>query len=59
MLGHEAGANETAPLTNDQTTVLSDRGAVARAKAAGVADLQFTITRQILLTHTDETIEIG
>lgn len=59
VLGHEAGANETAPLTNDQTTVLSDRGAVARAKAAGVADLQFTITRQILLTHTDETIEIG
>ena len=59
VLGNEIGSNETAPLTNDQTTVLSDRGAVARAKAAGAADLQFTITRQILLTHTDETIEIG
>ena len=58
VLGKESGSNETQPLNGDQTTVLQNNDAVVRARSMRSTDLQFTITRQILLTHTDETIEI-
>lgn len=59
VLGHEVDSNETTPLSDGQTTVLQNNDAAVKARSAKSADLQFTITRQILLTHTDETIEIG
>ena len=59
VLENESGSNETQPLNGDQTTVLQNNDAAVRARSMRSTDLQFTITRQILLTHTDETIEIG
>ena len=59
VLNHSEYANEMALFKDNQTTVLNVREVAGQMTSPPIADLQFTITRQILLTHTDETIEIG
>lgn len=46
--------------SDDQTTLLGTRGRpLSPGALAPAGNLQFTITRQIVMTHTNESIEVG